>query len=144
MHLVLRTSLLRASPRLYLSPLSPGITHNQVRYQGKSALRRKQTPHVLIDIEEDPYSYLRSIMDPARKQPRHAQKRGSPRNTPETRTSKTMSWILRHGALQEGVPMRGDGFVLVTDLVRLLVLSSSHKRVIGGERGNMTDAILDS
>ncbi|KZP30500.1 hypothetical protein FIBSPDRAFT_814795 [Athelia psychrophila] len=56
-------------------------------------------------------------MDPARKQPRHAQKRGSPRNTPETRTSKTMSWILRHGALQEGVPMRGDGFVLVTDLL---------------------------
>lgn len=82
---------------------------------------------MLIDIEEDPYSYLRSIMDPARKQPKNVQKRGSPRNSPETRTSKTMSWILRHGALQEGVPMRGDGFVLVTDLVRLLILSSLYE-----------------
>lgn len=37
---------------------------------------------------------------------------------PEVAISKTMSWILRHGAANEGLPMRPDGFVRVQDLVR--------------------------
>lgn len=31
--------------------------------------------------------------------------------------SKTMSYLLRHGAVQEGMPMRSDGYVRVNDLV---------------------------
>ncbi len=45
--------------------------------------------------------------------------RGNPaRDSPEVRLSKTLSWILRHGAKGEGLAMRSDGCVKVTDLVR--------------------------
>ncbi|KAJ7459882.1 KptA family-domain-containing protein [Mycena latifolia] len=43
--------------------------------------------------------------------------RGLPRDSPEVRVSKTLSWILRHGAKSEGLAMRPDGFVKVTDLL---------------------------
>ncbi|KAJ7109756.1 KptA family-domain-containing protein [Mycena crocata] len=43
--------------------------------------------------------------------------RGLPKDSPEVRVSKTLSWILRHGAKSEGLAMRPDGFVKVTDLL---------------------------
>ena len=45
--------------------------------------------------------------------------RGNPKDSPEVRLSKTLSWILRHGAKSEGLYMRTDGYVRVSDLVRL-------------------------
>ena len=46
-----------------------------------------------------------------------AKLRGSPRDDPKTRLSKSLSYVLRHGAEKEGIPIRPDGFVLVDDLV---------------------------
>jgi len=46
-----------------------------------------------------------------------AKLRGSPRDDPKIRLSKTLSYVLRHGAEKEGIRMRPDGFVLVNDLV---------------------------
>jgi len=43
--------------------------------------------------------------------------RGMDRDSPEVRVSKTISWLLRHGAQNEGLEMRKDGYVKVTDLV---------------------------
>jgi 2'-phosphotransferase len=43
--------------------------------------------------------------------------RGLPKDSPEVRLSKSISWILRHGAKSEGIYMRPDGYVRVTDLV---------------------------
>lgn len=43
--------------------------------------------------------------------------RGNPRDDPKTRISKTLSFVLRHGAEREGITIRPDGFVLVKDLV---------------------------
>ncbi|KAJ7590702.1 KptA family-domain-containing protein [Mycena floridula] len=43
--------------------------------------------------------------------------RGLPRDAPEVRLSKTLSWLLRHGAQSQGLPMRADGYVKVTDLL---------------------------
>jgi len=43
--------------------------------------------------------------------------RGLDKDSPEVRVSKTLSWILRHGAKSEGLAMRPDGFVKVTDLL---------------------------
>ncbi|KAJ7761495.1 KptA family-domain-containing protein [Mycena maculata] len=43
--------------------------------------------------------------------------RGLPKDSPEVRVSKTLSWILRHGAKSEGLAMRGDGYVKATDLL---------------------------
>lgn len=43
--------------------------------------------------------------------------RGSSRDDSKTRISKTLSYVLRHGAEKEGISIRPDGFVLVDDLV---------------------------
>lgn len=43
--------------------------------------------------------------------------RGRREDTPEVRNSKTLSYILRHGAAKEGLKMRKDGFVRVDELV---------------------------
>ena len=43
--------------------------------------------------------------------------KGNPRDGLNTRMSKTLSYVLRHGAEQEGIMIRPDGFVLVKDLV---------------------------
>jgi 2'-phosphotransferase len=45
--------------------------------------------------------------------------RGHPKDSPDVRLSKTLSWILRHGAKSEGLYMRPDGYMRVNDLVRL-------------------------
>jgi len=44
---------------------------------------------------------------------------GKPKPTPDVRVSKTLSYILRHGAQSEGLFMRPDGYVRVTDLLAL-------------------------
>ena len=44
--------------------------------------------------------------------------RGHPKDEEGVRISKTLSWLLRHGAKQEGLAMRADGYVRVNDLVR--------------------------
>lgn len=49
--------------------------------------------------------------------------RGLQRDAPEVRVSKTLSWLLRHGAVSEGLEMRVDGYVKVDDLVRIFALS---------------------
>ena len=46
--------------------------------------------------------------------------RGLPTDSPQVRTSKTVSWILRHGADKEGVTLRPDGYARVQDLVSKL------------------------
>ena len=46
-----------------------------------------------------------------------AKLRGSPRDDHKTRLSKSLSYVLRHGAEKEGIPIRPDGFVLVDSLV---------------------------
>lgn len=45
--------------------------------------------------------------------------RGLEKDSPEVRASKTLSWLLRHGAASEGLEMRADGYVKVNDLVRI-------------------------
>jgi len=47
----------------------------------------------------------------------HTRPRGMDKDSPGVRLSKTLSWILRHGALSEGILIRSDGFVKVEDIV---------------------------
>ncbi|TIA71914.1 hypothetical protein E3P77_03400 [Wallemia ichthyophaga] len=54
------------------------------------------------------------MMDP-KQPPKNA--RGRPTDSPEVRYSKTLSYILRHGAIKEGLEMRNDGFIRVDDLL---------------------------
>lgn len=43
--------------------------------------------------------------------------KGRPSDSPEVRFSKSLSYILRHGASKEFLTLRPDGFVRVDDLV---------------------------
>jgi len=43
--------------------------------------------------------------------------RGFDKDPPEVRISKTLSWLLRHGAQKEGLAIRKDGYIKVTDLL---------------------------
>ncbi|OSD04883.1 hypothetical protein PYCCODRAFT_1443678 [Trametes coccinea BRFM310] len=47
-----------------------------------------------------------------------AKLRGLPKDSPEVRISKTLSWILRHGSQAEGLAMRPDGYVRVGELLQ--------------------------
>ena len=43
--------------------------------------------------------------------------RGHPRDTPDVRLSKSLSWLLRHGAGKAGLNIRQDGYAKVSDVV---------------------------
>ena len=49
--------------------------------------------------------------------------RGLKTDDPDTRHSKTLSYILRHGAAKESLNLRPDGFVRVADLVSSRLMS---------------------
>lgn len=48
--------------------------------------------------------------------------RGHPRDSPDARLSKSLSWLLRHGAEKAGLNIRQDGYARVSDVV-----SSQHE-----------------
>ncbi|KAF8552874.1 hypothetical protein OG21DRAFT_1415320 [Imleria badia] len=43
--------------------------------------------------------------------------RGHPRDSPEIRISKSLSWLLRHGAEKAGLNIRQDGYTKVSDVL---------------------------
>ncbi|KAF9244131.1 KptA family-domain-containing protein [Melanogaster broomeanus] len=43
--------------------------------------------------------------------------RGHPRDSPEVRFSKSLSWLLRHGAESAGLHIRQDGYAKVSDVL---------------------------
>ena len=65
--------------------------------------------------------------------------RGSQHDSPEVRLSKTVSWILRHGAVQEGLQLRPDGYARVQDLVSIATLRSSQTQLIPTKVASATE-----
>lgn len=55
---------------------------------------------------------------PAKKGPPPTKMRGHPRDSPDVRISKSLSWLLRHGAEKAGLNIRRDGYARVSDVVR--------------------------
>ncbi|GAO46773.1 phosphotransferase KptA/Tpt1 [Saitoella complicata NRRL Y-17804] len=51
------------------------------------------------------------------KKPRTRGGRGRPNDSPEVQLSKSLSYILRHGAAKEGLEMREDGYVILKDIL---------------------------
>jgi hypothetical protein len=69
--------------------------------------------------------YSRTPPDPsASPMPGGPNLRGRKDDQPEVRLSKTISWLLRHGAQGQGLAMRPDGYVRVKDLVSSFSVSS--------------------
>lgn len=46
--------------------------------------------------------------------------------TRDIEISKSLSWLLRHGALKEGIPIQSDGFIKVIDLLNHRTLKSKN------------------
>ena len=46
-----------------------------------------------------------------------------PTDPPDIRISKTLSYILRHGAEKEGLPIRSDGFINLKDVVSIILFT---------------------
>ncbi|KAH8110993.1 KptA family-domain-containing protein [Phellopilus nigrolimitatus] len=61
---------------------------------------------------------------PARSSYKKMKLRGHPRDEEDVRISKTLSWVLRHGAKSAGLHMRSDGYVRVSDLLAIPRLRS--------------------
>lgn len=54
--------------------------------------------------------------------------RGHPKDSPDSRLSKSLSWLLRHGAEKAGLNIRQDGYARVSDVVSLQHQRCSHQR----------------
>lgn len=52
------------------------------------------------------------------KPPQSTKLRGRDQDSPDVRLSKTITWLLRHVAESEGLEMRADGYVKVSEIVR--------------------------
>ncbi|KAF8903496.1 KptA family-domain-containing protein [Gymnopilus junonius] len=76
--------------------------------------------------------------------------RGLDRDSPEVRVSKTLSWILRHGAQSEGLAMRKDGYIKLVDLLENPKLKSQNldlekiKAIVTADKKQRFDLILES
>lgn len=107
-----------------LAPLSVSGTSIQTSNpnpDGASKSPRKHRPGKGKEKEKPDEAKLSSNhrdKQPKRHQP-GAKLRGQDRDSPDVRISKTLSWLLRHGAQSEGLEIRTDGYVKVDDLVWL-------------------------
>lgn len=107
--------------------LPPKPFTTRTLFSHHSVRNRRNRARFSIDTPEDPRNSLPAYMstpvpkprEPGNRDPEHRKKmRGMAKDSPDVRISKTLSWILRHGAKSEGLHMRPDGYVKVTDLVR--------------------------
>ena len=103
-----------------LAPLSVSETSTSTSKQKDDSSKpsRKHRPGKGKEREKFDEAKLLSNQ-PKRHQP-GAKLRGQDRDSPDVRISKTLSWLLRHGAQGEGLKIRKDGYVKVDDLVRSL------------------------
>ncbi|KDR67620.1 hypothetical protein GALMADRAFT_257845 [Galerina marginata CBS 339.88] len=81
---------------------------------------------------------------------RSSKLRGFDKDPPEVRISKTLSWLLRHGAQGEGLPMRKDGYVKIVDLIEHPKLKAQDvnlekiKAMVTADSKQRYDLILES
>jgi len=75
--------------------------------------------------------------------------RGQVSDSSEVRISKTLSWLLRHGAQSEGLKMRKDGYVKVDDLLQYPKLKAENltlnmiKEIVRSDSKQRYDLILE-
>ena len=111
---IIPTHLARATP-------PPSIRFGSTTIKG--AIRR-ELRSLDTDSPDHPEAFFQQmskvLTEKDRRVSQGPRKRGLDRDVADVRNSKTLSWILRHGAKSEGIAMRPDGYVKVADLVSLL------------------------
>jgi len=88
-----------------------------------------------VTVDEEDYIPVKSSNEPkgkakakargkkSEKPTQNTKLRGRDNDSPEVRISKTITWLLRHAADSEGVEMRDDGYVKVSDMVTLIFVA---------------------
>lgn len=100
-----------------VSLLPTALTLNSLRQSlTRAAQRRTMSSTPASAVPAPTASTSSALPSSAPKVARSA--RGRPTDDPDTRHSKTLSYILRHGAAKESLVLRPDGFVRVEQLVR--------------------------
>lgn len=122
---------------------SPLPSYTRTGFVYPSVRNRRNRPRLDIDSYDDPgllclHHHITAKMQKTQKgnhnnyEKRSEQRkkmRGLPKDSTDVRVSKTLSWLLRHGAKEEGLAMRPDGYVEVTDLVSLVLKAISGRGV---------------
>lgn len=76
--------------------------------------------------------------------------RGMDKDSPEVRTSKTISWLLRHAAASQGLAIRQDGYVNVDELLVHPRLSQSAldldglRKIVAGDAKKRYDLVFEA
>jgi len=90
-----------------------------------AALQRRYSNPAILAAElhrRIPYKHRFRFLDmpetETRKRGPSLKQRGHPRDSPQVRLSKSLSWLLRHGAKTAGLQIRPDGYARVSDVVR--------------------------
>lgn len=71
----------------------------------------------------------------------HGGRRGGRHNDPGVELSKTLSYILRHGAQREGLIIRSDGYVKLDDLVSAIPRPSISLFPLEAQKPTDTDSL---
>lgn len=89
-----------------------------------AALQRRYSNPAILAAElhrRIPYKHRFRFLDmpetETRKQGPSLKQRGHPRDSPQVRLSKSLSWLLRHGAKTAGLQIRPDGYARVSDVL---------------------------
>ncbi|KAF7796824.1 hypothetical protein EIP86_008008 [Pleurotus ostreatoroseus] len=138
----LQPSSLSLPQRLPLRPLRPTATSPAPRLIAARLISRRAA-----DIEQQHFRQQkrkarrreeraeRLAMERAKKKPR-----GFAHDSPLTRISKTMSYLLRHGAKDHNLQLRPDGFARVDELLALPVMAGvdfeTLERIVEKDRKN--------
>ena len=104
----------------------PNLNHEPSRKRQPGKGKEKEKPG---EVKASSSNQAQRDHQPKRNQPAGAKLRGHDRDSPEVRISKTLSWLLRHGAQGEGLKIRTDGYVKVDDLVTLGLYPSSSQTI---------------
>jgi RNA 2'-phosphotransferase, Tpt1 / KptA family len=105
----IRVPLIQARPPIKFASLS------------RSAIKRRRRRRFDLDGTEDPID-LFARMNKLSIYPKFGEITRGVKDSPKARNSKTLAWLLRHGAQSEGLTIRHDGYVKVRDLVSLFQL----------------------
>ncbi len=68
-------------------------------------------------------------------------RRGGRHNDPDVELSKTLSYVLRHGAQREGLIIRSDGYVKLDDLVSAITRPSIPLFPLEAQKPTDTDSL---
>jgi hypothetical protein len=109
----------RAQPKLEVESRSTVTSFSlELSHQLRAMSDSQPSTSVASDAKLAVRTQLKAASKPKRAPQQSKNLRGRPTDPLPTRVSKTLAFLLRHGADKEGLAIRPDGYLLVDELVR--------------------------